>query len=278
MNKSFISSLAIGALLIMSFQSFAQKSKKSNEPAFRFEYGLSLGGYFANPSTASYYDGSGTTYTENSVERTINQNYNYQRIRDVLGADFELYELPANMKYSPALNIGFFGAFNLTNKTGIIAECNYARLKTDDAFTLKLDLYSGTSEPVLEMGKITGTEERIDIRLGISHVFRKADKYIHPFVEAGGNLMDLKVVNNRVYVQTVEMSIISPRNQYYQVRDYGIGFGAYGSAGLAFDVNENFAFRIGGSVNYLKVNLGENTLMKPQYTLFMRIMLNPVVN
>ncbi len=271
--------IAVSLLFLMLFPFSAKPiGKKKEAPLYRFEYGISLGGYFANRNTASYYDGSGDEVTDNSISRVLLLDYNYQRLRNVLGTDFILYELPGAMRYNPAFKVGFFGTVNITNKTGIIAECNYAKLKVEDGFTIKLDQYSGTSEPVLKVGSIRGTEERIDIRLGITHVFRKKDAYINPFIEIGGNLVDTKVVNNKINVEGIEMSILSTSNQYYQVEDYGIGYGGYVTAGLVFDVSESFAFRLGGSANVCKINLGENKDMKPQYSVFIRIMLNPVVS
>jgi hypothetical protein len=240
----------------------------------RWFYGLSLGVYFANSSTANYYNGTG----EHSVEKALFRQYNFDRIVnqvDQIIESFEIGELPMNMKYNPAIQIGFYGGLNLSNSFAFTGEFNYTKIKIPDRFTLITDRYSSITEPVILLGDIYGTEERIELRLGVQYT-AITKGYIHPFLESGINITDTKVIENRVRIQGLTFSIREIRTDYYNIRDYGMGFGIYTGAGLKMDVSDSFAIRIGGSVSLSRINLGDNNEVKPQYTAFLRINLNEV--
>jgi hypothetical protein len=250
-----------------------QPINDDSEPA-RWFYGLSLGGYFANSSTANYYNGTG----EHSVEKALFRQYNFDRIVnqvDQIIESFEIGELPMNMKYNPAIQIGFYGGLNLSRSFALTGEFNYAKLMIPDKFTMITDKYSSITEPVILLGDIYGTEERIELKLGVQYT-AITKGYIHPFVESGINITDTKVIENRIRIQGLAFSIREIRTDYYNIRDYGMGFGIYTGAGLRMDVSNSFAIRIGGSVCFSKINLGDNNEVKPQYTAFLRINLNEV--
>jgi hypothetical protein len=238
----------------------------------RWFYGLSLGGYFANSSTANYYNGTG----EHSAETALFRQYNFDRIVnhvDQIIESFEIGELPLNMKYNPAIKIGFFGGLNLSRNFAFTGEFNYTKLSIPDRFTLITDRYSSLTEPIILLGDIYGTEERIELRLGVQYT-ANTKGYIHPFLESGINITDTKVIENRVRIQGLTFSIREIRTDYYNIQDYGMGFGIFTGAGLKMDVSDSFAIRIGGSVSFSRINLGENNEVKPQYTAFLRINLN----
>jgi hypothetical protein len=279
-------SLLVGFILIVTITqgskpAFNQRDKTrsfksiNDEPELvRWFYGLSLGGYFANSSTANYYNGTG----EHSVETALFRQYNFDRIVshvDQIIESFEIGELPLNMKYNPAIQIGFFGGLNLSRSFAFTGEFNYTKLSITDRFTLITDRYSSLTEPIILLGDIYGTEERIELRLGVQYT-ANTKGYIHPFLESGINITDIKVIENRVRIQGLTFSIREIRTDYYNIRDYGMGFGIFTGAGLKMEVSDSFAIRIGGSVSFSRINLGENKEVKPQYTAFLRINLNEV--
>jgi hypothetical protein len=236
----------------------------------RFDYGMNMGFYIAHPGTANYYNGSG----ENSVERAIITNsFNYNRIRQDIGYDFELHGLPLQMSYKPAVMLGFFGTLNLNPKAGFLAEFNYAKLKAQDQFTLKIERVVFIEGDNIELYNIYGTEERLDLRFSFQYTFLSRKSYLHPFVETGLSITDTKVKENRVRVRSQTYAIRNPVSTFYQLRDYGIGFGGFGTIGLKMDVNENFALWAGYSANYIRINLGENENYLLQHTIFLRFSL-----
>lgn len=243
----------------------------------RWVYGLGLGLYQANHGTANYYNGSGP---DHNLERTLNLHYNRDRlIRDIdeIIASFAVYELANDMRYRPALQVGFYGGLELSRSFALLAEANYARLQALGRFTLETDKETFTSEPYLLLCDISGAEERIDLRLGAQYTLH-TPSYIHPFVESGVSITDTKVLSNRVSVKGININIRNAFDEYYNIRDYGMGMGFYTTLGLKMEVNEQFAVRSGVSVNYIRINLGDNTRMDPQFTFFLRMDLSSVLS
>jgi hypothetical protein len=240
----------------------------------RWFYGFNTGAYFAHPSTANYYDGSGVHNLEKALNHTYNRDKLIRGVNEII-QDFSVGGLPGNMLYSPAIQVGFFGGFNLNKMLAATAEFNYTRIKAADKFTLHTDKFTSTSEPYILVGDIYGREERIELRLGFNYTLL-TKKTIHPFIGSGINITDIKVLDNKASVSGIEFSIRDITDDYYGVRDYGMGLGHYTEAGLRFDVNENFNMKLGASVSFSKLKLGDNKNISPQYTLFLRINLDEI--
>ncbi len=243
-------------------------------PTARWIYGLSVGAYFANSSTANYYNGTG----DHSVEDALNRQHNRDRLireSDEIIESFEVGELPTRMQYSPAVQVGFFGGLNFNQSFAIMGEFNYARLSVSDRFTIFTDKYTSTTEPYRLLSDIYATEERIELRLGFQYTLQ-TPSYIHPFLESGLNITDTKIEENRVRVSGLEFNIREIRSEYYNIRDYGMGFGIYTSLGAQMEVSDVLNFRMGGTVSFSRINLGDNNEIKPQYTVFLRLNLNDV--
>lgn len=246
-----------------------------NEPVARWIYGLSIGAYFANPSTANYYNGTG----EHNVETALNRQHNRDRlianVHEIIQT-FEVGELPLKMRYDPGILIGFFGGLQFSRSFAVMGEFNYSRLSVADKFTLITDKFTSTTEPYRLLSDIYASEERIDLRLGFQYTWYR-DSYIHPFIESGLSITDTKVLENRVNIRGMEFNIREIRSQYYNVRDYGMGFGLYTGVGLNMEVSDGFSFRMGGSVSLSRINLGDNNEIKPQYSVFLRLNLHEIL-
>lgn len=249
-------------------------------PTLRWVYGLSFGAYFAHPSTAKYYDGSGEhSEGEHTVESALNRYYNRDRlianVEEII-EEFEIGELPQNMRYDPGLLVGFYGGLKFNRSFAVLGEFNYTRLTAADKFTIYTDKFTSTSEPYRLLSDIYGVEERIELRLGFQYTLFTSS-YIHPFIESGLNITDTKIIENRVNVSGIEFNIREIRSEIYSIRDYGMGFGIYTGVGLNFEVSDSFSFRLGGSVSLSQINLGLNNEVKPQYNLFLRLNLHEIL-
>ncbi len=253
---------------------------ESVERGIRLDYGLNLGGYMANGATANYYNGSGA-YSGIGNQGTLAQilsssnTYSYNRIRQDIGYDFSLHGLPMNMRYSPAMMLGLYASLQINPRVALVAESNFTRLKAEDQFTIKLERFSSIEGDNIERYLISGTEERIDIRLGIQYTFVRADSYVHPFMEFGFTATDTKAKNNTARIAGQTYSIHFPgTSQYFPERDFGLGLGAHGSLGLAMDVSEEFRFSFGYSIIYNQINLGNNQDFGLQHSIFVRLSLS----
>ncbi len=236
----------------------------------QFTYGINLGGYFANNSTANYYNGSG----HHSLELALNRQHNYSRIREALGYDFELHGLPANMGYSPAAMVGVFGSLLLGRRTALHGEFNFARLRADDFFTIELDKPSFIEGDNVVRYPLSGVEERSDIQIGVQHTSVTEASTIHPFFEVGASLVSTKVKENRARIEGQSYSIRNISDTYYDFRDDGIGFGGYATLGLRMDLGESYALALGAGTRYQSIKLGDYEGFYFNYTLFVRLFLS----
>ncbi len=246
--------------------------KQNKIPTLNLTYGINLGAYFANRSTANYYNGSG----EHSVDEALNRYYNRDKLIaniDEIIQDFEIGELPQNMHYSPAAQVGFFAGLTFNSALAIIGEFNYTKLNLADRFTIFTDKFTSTSEPYRLLSDIYGSEERIELRLGFQFT-RYSKSYIHPFIESGLNITDTKVIENKVLVRGMEFNIREIRVDYYNVRDFGMGLGIYSGIGILMQVSSQLSFRAAGAVSFSRINLGDNNRIAPQYTLYLRLNLH----
>jgi hypothetical protein len=254
------------------------------ERAIRLDYGLNIGAYMGDKSTANYYNGSGQ-YTgvgnQGTLERIIgpSNNLNYPRIRQDLGYDYEIHDLPTAMRYNPAMMVGLFATLHLGERMAVIVESNFVSLKTQDQFTIELARHSDIEGDNIERHAISGTEERIDIRIGLKYTFVSKRSYVHPFVETGFIATDTKAKSNTARIGNSTYNIyFSGTSQYVPERDFGMGVGAYATMGAALNVSDNFSFDIGFSSHYNKINLGRFDDFGLQYSLFVRLKLNELLS
>ena len=260
-------------------QGSATPSDHERETAVRFEYGMNFGAYFAHASTANYYNGSGGgAGGRRPLEQVLRTDLNYNRIRQDLGYDFGLHALPMSMRYNPSVLIGFFGSLHFGDRAALIAEFNYARLRVEDQFTLKLDRFSNIEGDDIERFSISGSEERVDLRLGYQHTFISRESYIHPYLEAGFSLTDTKVNHIRTQIGNSTYSLFhASTTQHTLERDFGISPGGYAGGGIKMDVNEFFRLTLGYSALYTRINLGDNDRSGFQHSLYLRLNLNGLI-
>lgn len=250
--------------------------RSEDPPAVWFAYGMNMGFYFAHPSTANYYNGSeGGAGGRRSLEQILRTSLNYNRIRQDLGYDFSLHGLPAGMRYSPSIMLGFFGSLHFGPRAALIADFNYTRLRVQDQFTLQLERFSNIEGDNIERFTITGSEERVDLRLGYQHTFPSRESYIHPYLEAGFSLTDTKVREIRTQIGSSTYSLFhASTTQYTLERDFGMSPGGFAGIGLKMDVNEHFRLTVGYSSLYTRIRLGSNDGSHFQHSLFVRLNLD----
>ncbi len=245
----------------------------SDEDSLRtihYTYGLNLGAYFANNGTANYYNGSG----HHSLENAITRQQTYHRIRESLGYDFELHGLPEDMGYSPAILVGVFGTLQLTGRTSLHGEFNFARLKASDQFTLKLKKPTFIEGDNVKRYSLSGTEERSEIKIGVQHTFLSTRSSTHPFVETGISLTNTRVRENSARIEGSTVSIRNISDTYYDFRDDGIGMGTYASLGIRMDLGDAYALALGAGSHFKMIKLGSNDTYFMQFTLFTRLFLS----
>ncbi len=236
-----------------------------------WQVGIGFGLYLPGNASANYYNGSG----KNSLHRVLIDNtYNYQALRDRFNYDFFLdsNNLPSNMKYSPAILLQAISKYNFNENNGFIFDVGYTKLTTSDVFTLVInDPANSMSDPRVELGKIWGTEERVNFNLGYIRTFGKPQN-VKPFVELGVNINDTKLKDNKAQVLTNTYTIVDPMDSQYGYKQGGIGHGFYLASGLLFNVGDNFAAHIGANFSMRKINLLPDPKYSKELVFFMRLM------
>ena len=251
--------------------SLKHKNKKKNDDGLYF--GINFGFYKANRYTAQYYNGRGKNRLNDSL---IKSQYNYLNIENALSASdtsrYRLGELPAKMKYSPALMIGLFCKYNIKNSS-IFFQFNFSKLKANDVFTIMV--LDTTTNTILnpKQESISGSEQRTNIDVGYSYTFNHK-KICRPYFDIGFNLNDTKFIDNKIKIESVELSLVNQRISYYNIRQGGIGMGGFIGGGVNLVFNESICLIPGFDIYFTKTKLGNYNQIKPNYTIFVKAILN----
>ncbi len=256
------------------------------------EYGFNFGMYFANNNTANYYNGSNNI---NNLEKLIGPemwnangtpadttyvNPYHKQIKELYRHEFEIKELPQRMRYNKPTAIGFHLKYNVSDHMAIFGDFNYAKLTTVDQFSIQLITGDQISNRAVIFNKIKGTEQRYDINVGVFMTFGKSS-LIKPFVQAAFNLNNTLVKdasvefrNDSVTKQTLTFSFLNPYYNYYNMRDWGLGYGVLAGGGLRLMLNDKFLTYIGGDVSMKHIYIGDNKGFHPHGLVYIRILYN----
>ncbi|MDD3877041.1 MAG: hypothetical protein PHT69_10495 [Bacteroidales bacterium] len=264
-----------------NYQRFTLPETKSLSPAadddlilqnLGLQVGISVGLYLPDNQTANYYN---STKDNRLYHVIMDYPYNYQALREYYNYEVHLDSnyLPRNMKFTPALNLTFAVNYFFNPNNIFIFDFSYAKLTSNDAFFLVIeDLSNLTTEPVLAMGKIWGKEERMNINIGYGRSFGKP-KRIKPFWEIGFNINDTRVLENKASIAGFTYDIRDPYNQYYGLKEGGIGMGFFASQCVLFNVSEAFSMHLGVNFSMKTVGLIEEGMpMNKEWSFFLRIM------
>ncbi len=235
------------------------------------QLGVGFGLYKAGNESANYYNGSG----KNNLRRVlIDYPYNYQLLKEIFNYDFHLdsNNLPTQMKYAPTVTLQALSKYNFNENNGIVIEFAYSKHTAADFFTIVIeDPSNTTTEPTVELGKIWGIEERVNLNIGYIRSFGKPKK-MKPYIEAGFNINDTKLKDNKAQILTYTYSIVDPTDNIYGYKQGGIGHGFYISPGLIFNLGDAFAAHIGSNLSIKKINLLENPRYSKEWVIYLRLM------
>ncbi|RUA28360.1 MAG: hypothetical protein DSY76_04490 [Bacteroidetes bacterium] len=250
-----------------------------------WDLGLNFGMHWANKYHAGFYDGSFDNV--NTINFILDNPYQRQDImRELNVADtFYLAELPQNMRYTPAFQIGIYFRKTFDNYTGISLQFDYTKLTAADAFTLEIDPQPLIGkEPDIRIYQIWGVEERINIDILYSKFFKLNNPMFIPFFESGININSTVVKDNKIQIENLQYSLINnyisggyvPGTQpyTYHVQQGGIGWGISGAVGMKFVFNESVSIDPGFRIYYQKIKLEGYEEFKPSYSIFVRLSLS----
>ncbi|HRZ77838.1 MAG TPA: hypothetical protein P5248_10760, partial [Bacteroidales bacterium] len=198
-----------------------------------------------------------------------------------------LLETPTRMTYDPALMVGFLAKYNFSNTMGFFFQFNYVKLKTTDFFSVEIDPQPFLTEPDIRLYGIVGQEERVNVELGLSRYLPLGPK-TRLFLEGGLNINDSEVKTHDIQIEGRTYSLINvygsqtyvPNTslQSYEVRQGGIGFGAFFTGGVQLSFNENLSLDPGLSLWWKRINLAGYDAYTPHWAITVRFLFRDLGN
>jgi len=293
MKKFLFSCLIFSILsLCVSAQSETKLNKaiireKENAEEKGWAFGLNLGMVIPSNYSANFYNGSDAN--ENNLGRILNNSYYKQRITEFIGYNYTGWEVPDAMPYKVSMDVGLYTRYSFNSEHGFFAQVSYHKLEANDLFLLRLDVPQNTNiNPVYIECPIVGQEERTHIDIGY---FKEMplDEKIRFNIEIGFNLNNTLVKTNKIQIRNfsesgtgLEYSIKydgdRPLGEYdsgnvYDIRQGGVGFGAFGGGTIRFIFSKKISFDPGFNLYFSKIALEGYSDFKPQFTFFARIIM-----
>ncbi len=276
-----------------------------------FEFGLSMGTYFANNYTASLYNGMGfdangnpnTTFLNSAMyEKIVNEwgggpaneyggspgsgGTTYpDRLAPLLGVQtgtwsFDSTDMPGKMHYNIAFEIGVQTRYFVNDKNAIILNVDAAQLTIGGAFTIGeySTVTHSTTPDTLEMQTfaIAGQEERLIFQPGWQHIFGDDDQF-NFFIEGGPIFTMAKFQMNDIIING---TVIDLRTYYSPITNYvtqqarnltGVGIGAFAGFGLNLQANSKYALQLVYNPSFEKIALGPNPPFTMQNSIQLRV-------
>lgn len=167
-----------------------------------------LGYTFANDAPASYFDGAG--YLNNLENRIYNNTIAYRQIQQAYNNyDWQIAQLPQEMFYDNQLGWLINVYYYFQNGWGIYGSLQGTQFTAQGVFTTEVFRFNGgTTQPVLELEPIKGTEQRLRYGIGVAKVF-SMESTIRPFVELGWEMNWQRAQSNDVEVAGLQYSIFN---------------------------------------------------------------------
>ena len=243
------------------------------------EAGINMGAFFADRNTANFYSGAGNEEGMNSADRVIYNVHYVNMINDVLEQNGYRYllgvdengdpeyhaEYPTSMSFMPSIYAGLTGRYWLSRKFGISISMNFSRLTTSDKFVIYNDVEMPPSnkEDQYILASIAGQDDRVNINLGLINSFVLSDR-LNFILEYGFNLNNTTVKFNKIEIYGLVLDIMykGPHDyvpggmgQQYEIRQGGIGYGAYLTPGLQLNFTNDISMDLVCDVYYSYISL-----------------------
>lgn len=271
----------------ISLFSFGKSISQIDSTNIGWKIGINAGVYVSSNYHAGFY--SGHDNNKNSINFILGNRYHFQEIMHLLNAtdSFRLHGLPEQMKYSPAVMVGFSFRNNFKEDMAWFIQFNQVRLRSVGLFTLEVDPKDNIlTFPDLRTYNIYGEEQRFTFELGISREFEIRSPMFRPFIDAGITFTNTKVRANKINIEEREFSLINvygnqtyvPNSnmQTFLVEQGGLGYGGFFSFGTKFYVNNFFSLDPSLTLFFNTTNLEPYNLARPNFFFNIRMSVNNI--
>ena len=289
-------------LIILSVKTNAQNNNDKDEAETKIYKkskilsGFYIGSYFANKYSASTYDGYG--FDVNGNQNSFLNSFMYQKIKNVYGGglgqfdqiasalgvdqgqwEFNESDMPINMRYVPAIMLGFNFKIPVSENSAFIFNLNGSKLAIEGNFTITLLKVLGSNPAInsnIKTFAIKGTEKRLLFQLGYQKIFGTDDN-INFFGEIGFNGTLSQYNSNTIYINELQIDLTYYLNQNNNPitsptkPPTGFGLGAYAGLGLNINLNSQFTMQLLYSPSHEKINIGNKPTLKLQNSIGVRL-------
>ncbi len=262
-------------IILICGSTFSALAQNLQERGY-WDAGFNWGFFMGNKNTANFYNGTG----ENNINKVIGNFYIMEDVVRELDHTYDTaeIELPGDMRYKPAMSVGFHGTYYLGSRLALFFQGTFARLKTADIFLIHYNDIQFPTNTVESYAicPIYGVEDRTIVDIGVRRSYPIGD-ITDFFFETGFSFTNTIVKEHKIEVGTLSYSIKNTykNNQYvpnsnyqtYDIRQGGIGWGTMISLGTTFYFSEQLSVQLVATGYY-------NTTKLPGYEQF-RLQLNP---
>lgn len=255
-------------ILLLTASLFISKTayQQDGDNVKSMKVGLNLGVYLSSKSYAQFYDGSPNF----AVYQILTNPQIRQSLENTFGYPIKNWTYPINVKYNLGYCIGGHFGVHLDDAASIVLDMNITNLTTNSILAIELDDPSATGvQQNIENAKLIGKEQRFDINLGFENEFYQGE-IIRAYGTLGLSGNYIQQMNNELIIRDrMRYSIKRPIN-FYLPNDKkidGFGYGAYGSLGIRYPLNEKFTLDLGVNVFFMKnKRFVEEITYKTNYT------------
>jgi hypothetical protein len=260
--------------------------EKEKEKVVHWNFGINIGGYYANKYPAAFYNGAPNNI--NNVNYVMSNYYWYNDIKHDLGASDTVIvdEYPGSVNYRFAMMGGLFIRYNFNFNWGLCLDVNYTNLKAEDAVTFEVDPQSYLTYPDIRYIPIRGVERRVHLNVMLQRNFRLPSR-IYLYLQGGLNMNYVRVHQSSIFVAEKEYSLINIYGsqsyvpglslQEYTIIQGGVGYGGMVAFGAGIPMTDAFGIEPGFFVNYNNVALEGYDQFKPSFGINLRLLFGNIL-
>jgi len=246
-----------------------------------FMFGLNVGYLMPNDEPATFYDGTPKEPGFLDLKEYLGQWFIRDQVINTLGdraANFRLSEYPQEYRYNNVLSIGGHVRYQFNWTHAVVADMNFARLRSGGLFVIEYPDNTGFTQPVYENFEITGEEDRMNLSLGYQ-VALGAPSAFGVHLEFGPMLTSVNVRSNQFIIGDGTYNILraqtvglAPDQLITSPIPTVTSLGGYGQLGANLEFHK-FTLDMALRVSLKKIALyeGQEARYRPSYLPFLRL-------
>jgi hypothetical protein len=279
-KKQILLLLSLWHVLVVSAQ---DGELQEVDPAAKkgFMFGLNLGYLRPNNEPATFYDGTPKEPGFMDLNDLLGQWFVRNQVINTLGQraeNYRLSEYPQEYRYSNALAIGGHLRYQFNWTHAVVADLNFAKLRSGGLFVIEYPDNTGLTQPIYENFTITGEEDRMNLSLGYQ-VALGAPSVFGVHLEFGPLLTSVRVRSNQVRIGNGTYNILraqtvglAPDQLINAPIPTVTSLGGYGQLGTNLEL-QRFTVELALRVNLEKIALyeGQEAGYRPSYLPILRL-------